>query len=150
MSAHQSGRLVVLDTELVRVATFVATVGELVAQHEVSLFVVVEPLARVLGSVGHGEVADAGDDERDETFEDVDPAPAAVAPDTVRLANRVGEDTGEGSRQSGSHVEQSRTRVKLGWGVPCGDDENAGGIDSCLEETEHWGISGEESFRKHR
>jgi hypothetical protein len=80
------------------VTTAVGTVGELVAEDDEPLLVGGQPPVLLLGISLDPVEGERSQADGDESLEDVDPAPAAVAPVAVQLANAVSEETGNAPR----------------------------------------------------
>ena len=95
--------------------------------------------ARLLGEGGEGEEEDDARDDGHDTFNNKNPAPAAVALEVVHLADRRSQEAAEGTRQGGGGEKERVPLLRIGALVPRSQQEEAawehGALEDAQEET---------------
>lgn len=82
-----------------------------------SALVLAKPLG-LLREIGQKEVEEEGDNDRQETFENEDPAPAAIASHVVHLTNGTGKETAKGTSEGRAGEEECVTTLGFVTTVP--------------------------------
>ena len=102
--------------------------------HEIGALILLEE-AGLFREGGEREPEDNGSQSGDDTLEDEDPSPAAVATHVVHLANAVRQQTAESSGKRGGREEERVALLGLISPVPHAEEVEATGEHAALEET---------------